>query len=73
MRPHREPVKHVRRIFVAGKLRPAHEPKPCGGQWHAGPLLDTGRFDDAGGMWKGMGTCAACRSTVHHTQIRRSA
>ena len=73
MRAHRDPVKHVRRLFIRGKLRPVRESKPCGGQWHAGPLLDTSRFDPAGGMWSGMGTCAACSSTVHHTQIRRLA
>jgi hypothetical protein len=42
----------------------------CTATSHRGPLLDTAAYDAAGGMWAGMGTCAACGSTVHRDSLR---
>ena len=70
----RHAVKHHRRTtFVAGRLRPQRQPRPCCAQWHVGPLIDTDTFLAAGGLWTDMGNCKACGSTIHKSQVRRLA
>ncbi len=32
-------VKHVRRLFCSGRLRPTREPRPCTQGHHAGPFV----------------------------------
>lgn len=69
--------KRIKRLIAAGHRPPRgvhpRNPRPCTGGNHRGPLLDTDRFDQAGGLWVGMGTCACCGSTVHRRQLWRSA
>lgn len=70
----RHTVKHHRRTtFVAGRLRPQRQPRPCHGSWHIGPLIDTEKFDAEGGVWGGSGVCAACGFMIHKSQLRRLA
>lgn len=73
MRANREPVKHARRVFVRGKLRPVHDPKPCTHGWHTGQPRDADVFDRAGGVWSGQATCSACGSTVDRSEFARVA
>lgn len=60
-----------RRLFIAGKL--VHQSHPCSQGFHVGPMVDTARFEEAGGMWKNLGTCARCGSTISRRQLARSA
>ena len=59
-------------LFYVGHIKPTkrRQPRPCHDGSHVGPLVNTAVYNRFGGVWAGMGECAACRSTVHKSQIR---
>lgn len=65
------PARRTRVLFHAGRIPPTKPrgPRPCRLGNHAGPLLQCEVFDAAGGMWRDMGICACCGSSVHRSQL----
>lgn len=59
----------------------SHQPSPfkplselppvCPQNEHYGPLVNTAPFQAAGGVWRQMGNCPVCLSTIHTSQISR--
>lgn len=69
----------TRKVFIRGKLEPRPTPRPCHDDFHAGPLLNTAKYEafaDTHGpesaIWRGYGECARCSSTIHVSQLRRA-
>ena len=62
-----------KRLFIAGKLHARKNARPCSNGHHAGPLLNTARYEAAGGIWRGCGECGTCFSTIHKDQLQRTA
>lgn len=74
MKPHESRRPRTRTLFWKRHVKPEKpaDPRPCQQQWHAGPLLLRAVYDRFGPPWAGMGECARCGSTVHHSQVRRA-